>query len=115
VRDLLYVDDLIDAYEAAIARIDEISGEVFNMGGGIARSMSVWVEFAPLLERLVGRRPEVAFGPWRPGDQKIYVSDTSKAARKLGWCPRVELEDGIERLSGWITRNLDVIARVQAR
>jgi CDP-paratose 2-epimerase len=114
VRDLLYVDDLLDAYDAALERIDAVAGEVYNVGGGVDHSMSVWVEFAPIVERLVGRRPGVDFGEWRPGDQKVYVSDVRKATRDLGWAPRVGLEEGIERLWRWIERHLDLLPSARA-
>ncbi len=111
VRDLLFVEDLLDVYDAAIAHIEEAAGEVFNVGGGPAHQLSVWREFAPLLERLTERSIPVAYGPWRPGDQRIYVSDIRKAKRLLGWEPRVGVEEGIRRLYEWVVANRELFPR----
>ncbi|HMP73370.1 MAG TPA: GDP-mannose 4,6-dehydratase [Kiritimatiellia bacterium] len=110
VRDVLWVEDLIEAYEAAASRIDVARGEVFNIGGGPENTLSVWTEFQPHLERLAGRRIDCAFGPWRPGDQRIYCSDISKAERLLSWRPRTRFAEGIDKLYGWIAQNPHLFA-----
>jgi CDP-paratose 2-epimerase len=110
VRDVLFVDDLLDAYDAAVQRIDSVAGEVFNIGGGLPRTMSVWVEFGPMLERLLGRAVASTRAAWRPGDQRVYVSDVRKAERVLGWRPTIAPEEGIRRLHEWTVANLDQLA-----
>jgi CDP-paratose 2-epimerase len=105
VRDLLYIDDLVAAYEAAAANIDVTAGQVYNIGGGPDCSLSIWKEFGPALERISGGLPEVGVGDWRPGDQPIYVSDIRKAKQDFGWAPRVSTEDGLARLWAWIGEN----------
>ncbi len=102
VRDVLFIEDLLDAYDAAIARIEHAAGQVYNIGGGPDFTLSIWAEFGPLLERLLGRPIPVTYGDWRPGDQRVYVSDIRKAARALGWRPRVSPAEGVERLLRWV-------------
>ena len=111
VRDVLFVDDLLDAYDAAIAHIDVAAGQVYNVGGGPAHTMSIWAEFGPILERLMGRSIPVSYGDWRPGDQPIYISDVRKAGRELGWRPRVGVEEGIQRLYDWIVANQNLFVQ----
>ncbi|NJP07998.1 MAG: NAD-dependent epimerase/dehydratase family protein [Chloroflexaceae bacterium] len=103
VRDLLYIDDLLDAYELALERIDIAAGQIYNIGGGAAHALSIWVEFEPLLSRLAGHRivPN-QYGDWRPGDQPVFISDIGKAGRELGWLPKVDPVTGIERLWSWV-------------
>ncbi len=108
VRDVLFIDDLLGAYDAAIARIDVSAGQVYNVGGGPAHTMSVWAEFAPILERLTGHSIPVSGGDWRPGDQPIYISDIRKAGHELGWQPRVGVEQGIRRLYEWVVANREL-------
>ncbi|HLF28850.1 MAG TPA: NAD-dependent epimerase/dehydratase family protein [Anaerolineae bacterium] len=105
VRDVLYVADLIDLYEAAIQHIDRVSGQVFNAGGGPANTLSVWSEFGPLLEELLGRAVQVGWGDWRPGDQRIYVSDIRTAKELLSWSPRVAPAEGVLKLHEWVIAN----------
>lgn len=105
VRDVLHVEDLLDVYDQAVEKIDQATGEVFNIGGGPENTISVWREFGPLLEKLHGQPISVKRGDWRPGDQKIYVSDIRTAARLLGWKPRIGVEIGIERLYNWVDEN----------
>ncbi len=108
VRDVLYVEDLLDAYDAAVAHIDCAAGEIYNVGGGPEHVLSIWQEFGPLLERLLERRINVAWKGWRPGDQRIYVSDIRKAKRELNWQPDVGVETGIRRLYDWVVENLEL-------
>jgi CDP-paratose 2-epimerase len=108
VRDVLYVDDLLDAYDVAIEKIDRAKGQVYNMGGGPRNVMAVWAEFGPILERLLGKQIEVAHADWRPGDQRVFYADTSKAKKELGWEPKIDLEEGIERLFEWVKANKDL-------
>jgi CDP-paratose 2-epimerase len=106
VRDLLYIDDLVRAYRLAVENIDTTAGQVYNMGGGASNTISVWREFKPILSRLLGREiPEPSYGDWRPGDQKVFYCDTSKAERDFGWKPEVGVEDGIGRLADWVQSN----------
>lgn len=105
VRDLLYIDDLLNAYDAAIDHISVSAGQVFNIGGGSENVMSVWAQFGPILQRLLEHPIEVSYANWRPGDQKIYVSDISKAKRVFGWQPTISVEKGIEKLFSWVKEN----------
>lgn len=100
VRDLLWVEDLVAAMRSAIDRIAETSGMVFNIGGGPSNAVSV----RQVIERLMtiaGRRVPIRMADWRPGDQRIYVSDTRRAERLLGWNAATPWESGLERLVGW--------------
>ncbi|MBM3137693.1 MAG: NAD-dependent epimerase/dehydratase family protein [Chloroflexi bacterium] len=101
IRDLLFIDDLLDAYDLAIANISQCRGEVFNVGGGIDNSISIWKEFSKILERISGKQIHVDRKDWRPGDQKVYISDISKIRKVLAWNPKINVEDGITRLYNW--------------
>ncbi|MDO9545987.1 MAG: GDP-mannose 4,6-dehydratase, partial [Pelolinea sp.] len=79
VRDLLFINDLLNVYDLAIEKIDKAQGQIFNIGGGIENSISIWKEFGPILEKIHGKNIPIEIKGWRPGDQKIYISDISKA------------------------------------
>jgi len=108
VRDLLYVYDLLDAYDAAIQNIDRVKGDIFNVGGGPENVLSVWAEFGPMLEKLLGKPIPVARGDWRPGDQKVFVADIRKAAKVLDWKPKYNVETGVKQLFDWVSANKDL-------
>jgi CDP-paratose 2-epimerase len=101
VRDLLFVDDLINAFMLAWNGIERFSGQPFNIGGGISNTISL-LELLDWIEGLNGRRPETVFVPSRPGDQPYYVSNTAKFEAATGWKPRVSVSDGLQRLSDWL-------------
>jgi CDP-paratose 2-epimerase len=105
VRDVLYVDDLIDAYESAIARIDQVAGQIFNIGGGVNNTLTIWTETGPLLEKLLGRALPVKWSDWRPGDQRICVMDIRKAQSLLGWSPKTSVAEGVAKLYQWVVDN----------
>jgi CDP-paratose 2-epimerase len=104
IRDTLWVGDLINAYEAAIERIDAVSGEVFNIGGGPSNTLSL-LELVAMLEAHFGRKLNPPFADWRPGDQRVFVADVRKAERLLGWQPKVSTAQGVALLLEWIDKN----------
>jgi CDP-paratose 2-epimerase len=92
VRDVLYVEDLIDAFLLAEQHLPAISGQAFNIGGGPENALSL-LELIEQIAALQGYRPKLRFGDWRLGDQRWYVSDCRKFAAATGWHPRVWLSD----------------------
>ena len=94
IRDTLWVGDLVDAYERALERIDAVSGEVFNIGGGPANTLSL-LELVAMLETRFGRKLDPPHADWRPGDQRVFVADVRKAERLLGWRPKVSTAEGV--------------------
>ncbi len=105
VRDVLFVEDLLDAYDAAIANVDVAAGQVYNIGGGPQNTLSVWAEFGPLLENLLGQEIPIERGDWRPGDQRVFVSDIRKAERELHWHPKVNVAEGVRQLFAWVKQH----------
>ncbi|MCU1383609.1 MAG: NAD-dependent dehydratase [Acidobacteria bacterium] len=103
VRDLLYVDDLVDAMTRAQANINTMAGEAFNIGGGPERSTSL-VELIAVLTALHGRPVALEFDAWREADQRYYVSDTRKFSDATGWAPRVSVPEGVRALHTWLTQ-----------
>lgn len=108
VRDVLFVDDLVDCYLAVIDRIDAVRGEAFNIGAGPQHTTSL-LEYLALLAEFTGREPVTRTAPPRPGDQKVYISDIRKATERLGWRPKVGFVDGIGQMLEWLGR-LQLIA-----
>jgi CDP-paratose 2-epimerase len=102
VRDILCVDDAAEAWLGALAKIDSISGRVFNLGGGPDNALSL----RELLDRIahaIGERPHVSFDAWRPGDQPWYVSDTTAIREAIGWAPLIGVTEGLTALQRWLT------------
>jgi CDP-paratose 2-epimerase len=101
VRDALHVSDAAAAWLAVLDQIDRTSGRVFNLGGGVANSISL-LELIELMARLTGDELSYAFAAWRPGDQPWYVSDIRALSSAVGWSPAVSLPDGLLSLRNWL-------------
>ncbi|WP_241093360.1 NAD-dependent epimerase/dehydratase family protein [Xanthomonas sp.] len=101
VRDLLYVEDLVEAFLRCQAQMATLSGRAFNMGGGPANAASLR-EVLQRIESLVGHRLAIDHDTWRVGDQRYYVSDTRAFSAATGWSAKVAADDGIARLHAWL-------------
>lgn len=104
VRDILYVDDLIDAMLLVMEKTNLAAGKAFNIGGGPENAVSL-LEVIQYLSELSGIEPQLEYGPRRKGDQPYYVSDTRRFRAATGWTPRTEARQGIARLYQWIREN----------
>jgi CDP-paratose 2-epimerase len=102
VRDMLYVDDLVDAFNRFIN--SDLERAVFNIGGGPDNTISL-LEFLEQIKTLTGKKPKVTFSDWRPSDQKVYISDTTKLERSLNWKIKTDVFAGIKKLLAWIESN----------
>ena len=109
VRDVLFIDDLIDCYLAAIDRIESVAGKSFNIGGGPGNTLSL-LELLELLREYSGRAVQHSFDQWRPGDQPVYVSDIRRAEQEISWRPQVPVHQGVEQLHRWVSANLGLFA-----
>jgi CDP-paratose 2-epimerase len=105
VRDVLYVDDLVNAFDRFLK--SNTKHAVFNMGGGPDNTLSL-LELLDMLQNMTGRRPEVSFSEWRAADQKVYISDIRKAEEALNWKPTVAPEEGVKRVVNWISENREL-------
>lgn len=106
VRDVLWVEDLVLAYERFINN-KKIKAGVFNIGGGPKNTLSL-LELVADLETITGKNVKVEFQPWRKFDQKVYVSSITKVKRVLNWQPQMEPKEGVKRLIAWIQENPDL-------
>jgi len=104
VRDILFVEDLVRAYDMCIQNINKVSGQVYNIGGGAGNQMSL-LELLAFLEKFTGKEIKTAFADWRPGDQPVFVCDIAKAKADFGWEPSVSVEEGVKKLYDWVDTN----------
>ncbi|MFN4227546.1 MAG: GDP-mannose 4,6-dehydratase [Candidatus Ratteibacteria bacterium] len=105
VRDLLYISDLINAYKLAVKNIERCKGEIFNIGGGIKNTFSL-LELIEFLEKKLNKKIEYEFFDWRPGDQKVFISNNKKFERLTGWKIKIDKDKGIEELIKWVKKNI---------
>jgi len=104
LRDVLYMGDLIKAFEMAVDHITSTSGQAYNIGGGPENTISL-LELISYLESKTKRQIKYSFHNRRPGDQIVYVSNIGKAKKDFGWSPTIPVKDGIDRLFDWVTQN----------
>jgi CDP-paratose 2-epimerase len=109
VRDVLFVEDLVEAFLLAQGSIRRLAGQAFNMGGGMGNTVSL-IELLKLIEGREGRKPVVEMSDWRAGDQRYYVSDTRKFEKATGWAARVGVREGVGRLHEWLKESRLVAA-----
>ena len=101
VRDILFIDDLVDAFLLAQQHMKKLSGNAFNIGGGPQNTISL-LELLDLLGEVHGGELSVHFEDWRAADQRYYVADTKKFGGLTGWKPKVAVREGVQRLYEWL-------------
>ena len=105
----MYISDLIDLYAKSINNIDLVKGQIFNVGGGPTNQLSL-LELISIIEKLSREKISYSKSDWRPGDQKIYVSDIRRVEEYLRWSSKTDVNTGIEALYDWVLENQKVFA-----
>jgi len=111
VRDILYIDDLLRAFDMAIEYINKTRGQAYNIGGGAQNTISL-LELLRHIEDLLGRPINYSFDDWRPGDQKVYYSNISRTKRDFLWEPKISKEKGIRKLFHWVLDNKEMLKTI---
>jgi CDP-paratose 2-epimerase len=103
---MLHADDVISLYRAAFDHREQMNGEIFNIGGGLANSLSLLELFTLLAELL--SIPDLVYTPTprRASDQDCFIAAIGKAERLLGWSPAISCHVGITSMLKWIETNL---------
>jgi CDP-paratose 2-epimerase len=101
VRDALHIKDLLNAFITGWQKIDIISGNAFNIGGGPKNTISM-LELINHIEKLIGKKVDYKYAPWRSGDQKYYVSNFTKFNKFTGWKPYVQINAGLLDIYKWL-------------
>ena len=107
IRDVLFIGDLVDAFVKAYQYRSITSGQAYNIGGGPSRTLSL-LEFISIINNSLKLPLPYNFADWRPGDQKVYVSDIRKALQDFNWAPKINPEEGIRELANWIRTHRDL-------
>jgi CDP-paratose 2-epimerase len=104
VRDILFAEDLVNAFLQAIEKVGSLSGQAFNIGGGPVNTLSL-LELVDIISELKGEKPLVRFDDWRPADQQYYVSDTRKFSAATAWKPLTSAREGVKSVYEWLKEN----------
>lgn len=111
VRDLLYIDDLVEAYLKSIGKISKVKGEVFNIGGGAVNSLSI-LQYVNYLEDKLRKKIKVVAKKTRTGDQKVFISDNTKIKKYLNWTPATGNREGLPKMLAWIKEKKGLFAKI---
>jgi CDP-paratose 2-epimerase len=115
VRDVLYATDLVEAMLRTCEDADRLAGTAFNVGGGASNTLSL-LELVQMIAELEEAPVDVTFAGERAGDQRWYVSDTSRLRQAIGWEPVVNVKDGVAALHEWLAaRRTRTVAAARAR
>jgi CDP-paratose 2-epimerase len=108
VRDVLFINDLIKAFDSAYENRKRAAGQIYNIGGGAENTMSLH-QLINLIEELKGKKISLNYDAWRPGDQKIFIGNISKAKRELNWQPTVRPAGGVKLIYAWVNSNIEML------
>jgi CDP-paratose 2-epimerase len=106
-RDVLNVSDLVKAYKSAWDHRETVSGQAFNIGGGINNTLCLR-DLLSLLEEKFNIDISPQFEQPRPGDQPVFICDINKAQKLLEWTPMINVNDGIDLLATWVEKNINL-------
>ena len=98
IRDFTYVGDVVDATIKAIES-DDVVGEVINIGSSCPVKL---IDAVNLIANILGVKPKIMFEDKKKGDVRVTYADISKARRLLGWKPKTELREGLEKEIEWL-------------
>jgi UDP-glucose 4-epimerase len=100
-RDFTYVENVVEANILALTKAG-VEGEVFNIGNGAPNSVNGLLKS---LNKIMNKSVSATYLPLRPGDVRKTHSDISKAAKLLGWTPKISFEQGLEKAVEWFKFN----------
>jgi CDP-paratose 2-epimerase len=111
IRDILWIDDLVELYASCFENSEKVSGKIFNVGGGPKNTLSL-LELVKSLQDAGIMQDTPAFSDERPGDQKVFVSDISLIKDCVGWEPKTTVNGGLHQLIQWSANNKGLLESI---
>tara|TARA_B100000029_G_scaffold259296_1_gene255980 strand:- start:443 stop:1486 length:1044 start_codon:yes stop_codon:yes gene_type:complete len=109
VRDALYIDDLVKLF-FKLSKSKKNTNKIYNIGGGSKNSISL-LELINILNKKMNKKNKFKIFKWRPGDQKIYISNILKIKKEYHWYPKISLSEGLDKIIAWINKNEMIIKK----
>jgi UDP-glucose 4-epimerase len=100
--DFTYIDDAVSGVELILKNFENVQGETLNLAYGEGRTI---IELAEMIKKLKGSSSNITIGKPRTGEVIRYVADISKAKKKLGFAPKINLDEGIKKSVEWYAKN----------
>ena len=114
VRDLLHIDDLVDLLVIQLGQFENLAGKTFNVGGGREVSVSLR-ELTALCQEITGNRIVVKeSSEERPGDVRVYLTDSRTVMQHLNWKPTRSTHTIVSEITEWIRSNQDSLRPILA-
>jgi pyruvate/2-oxoglutarate dehydrogenase complex dihydrolipoamide acyltransferase (E2) component len=104
LEEILVAEDETVEVGALLARIGEVAGRAFNLGGGPGNAVSLR-QVLDEIALITGAPARTGFEPWRQGDQLYFVADTGRLQQATGWRAETGWRDGLWHLAGWLRAN----------
>lgn len=112
VRDMLHTNDLFRLIDWQMHHLEEVNGEIFNVGGGTEISLSLQ-EMTALCEEITGNTITINQVPEnRAADIRIYITDNTKVTAKTGWKPQCSTKQIFTEIYNWIKENEQQLAGI---
>jgi CDP-paratose 2-epimerase len=102
VRDVLYVSDLVKVFDKFLS--SNVKHVVCNIGGGPSNTLSL-LELVDIIKGAMKIAPSYIYSDWRTADQKVYISNLTKAREVLKWDPEITPKEGVGKLIKWLSTN----------
>ena len=108
VRDLLWIDDLVELYDVLYNKAlqddhEKVTGQSFNVGGGNQNTISL-LNGLGQISRLTGKDFDISYDDTRAGDQPYFVADIRKIYQATGWQPETNVQKGLDKLHTWLKK-----------
>jgi len=112
-RDVLHVQDLLRAFELLRINLSTTAGNIYNIGGGRANTISL-LELIAEIEDLLGKKLAYDFAPARAGDQLAYVTNFGKLEHDTGWRPTHTSRQVVRDVLEWYEGNQHLVNEARA-
>jgi UDP-glucuronate 4-epimerase len=98
-RDYTFVADIVSGVMAAIERVPQLGGEIFNLGNSQTVTLRRLIE---VIEDATGKTACIEWQPDQPGDVPLTYADISHARERLGYSPQTKIEEGVREVVKWL-------------
>ena len=99
-RDFTFIDDIVDGIVSSIKK--NYNKEIFNLGNNKSEDL---MDIVSMIEKKIGKKAKVLFKPMQLGDVEKTYADIESAKQKLGYSPKTDVQEGIDKFIDWFVES----------